>query len=1302
MNKKRKLLKIFLIPILIIGFVQGVLPFLILVWSGVRNSMEKNTIQMDSHTVENRQVVLENDMIEQWRPIYKESEMLSDALKNLLNDRDMEIDQFLGSKDAQLSYLENVFPELIDVVQYNSSSGIFLILANDKSVNSEASYNGFFVRDSDPQQKNSSYSDLLLERGSKKLSQTYSISLDSAWATEFSFAGNGNRASDDFFYKPYMAALNYSDEDTVNMGYWAKPFILEDQYVDNHSMITYSVPLEYDGTIYGVIGVEISVSYLTSYFSVKELDSDLNAGYAIMIGKGDNKYDAIAGKGALYEAVMRANDIVSFSQQNETDFYKVDNAKMGQQDIYAFIKPLSVYSGNVPYDDTDWVLCGFVTENSVYGMGRTVYERMLIAIFLDIVIATITIYLLIRYVTKPVYSLMESVRGGVEGIHEFKNSNILEIDELHDVVENLTDTQKQTEVQLLEEKERYRIAVESSQDMFFTFRRGDRILEIVNSKGNDGVWNCNEHPEFIDNENIYPDDRERLFNVIKNATRDVSIEFRFKLDANPEYTWVNLSASIMQDDNGKYDRIVGCVHNINQRKLLEEEQKNKQYYDTLTSFYRLNYGVEAIDKLKQEISDGVLIIIDVEDFTRIDEQYGLAFGDVIVEQLADLMVKQSEQSDLEKVIYIRAGADQLMMYMPFVDVIRARNITNMIKEKFGELTNEDYLQLRFKCGIAESSDEITVNDLVEHVKNALFIAKHKHEDVIIYDELSEEDRISGVDYSFREIAYFERIKQMSLSSLALNMFDKGGDINVILDILALKLKEQYNMENLVITRFDREYLVNGKVYDWKKCDNDEDDIVRLTENDYQAFMTECDMQIIKSVTENDMRSPAYGVFIDDTNCALFHMVDNGQYSGTIIFKGIKLELLYDDAERKRFDELGAIIQNRINLKTHDLSAQAKSDFLARMSHEIRTPMNGIIGMTEIALRDGQTEEKRVDCLKKIESSSNYLLGLLNDILDMSKIESGKMKIVEDRFNLSMLLNDLNPLLESKIADKNISFTSDIELIHDTFIGDELRLNQVLVNLLSNAVKYNLDGGNVKLTVKETDCGNGCSDIYFSVMDDGIGIAEDKQQLIFQSFEQADNSENARKQGTGLGLAISRRLIRMMKSDIEVESKLGEGSTFSFTIQLAYIDSDEDVIVDNDVKPDFSGKRILVVEDNALNMEIIHTILLDYGFEVDEAYNGQEAVTKMESSSPYYYDLVLMDIMMPVMNGLEATRAIRKLNRKDCATVPIVAMSANAFDDDVKLSLASGMVGHLSKPINVRKMEEMLINILIERKEQGER
>lgn len=1296
MKKKKSLWNIFLIPILIIVFVQGAVPFLTLIFSGIRSNMENAVIGLDSHTVENRKVVLENDMIEQWSSVYKESDSLSSALTKVLSNHQMDMQGFMGSGKVQEEYLETVFYDMVEVLQYNSTSGIFLVLGNDGDTDSEGEYKGFWVRDSDPQTKTASRTDLLMERGSKVLSQNMSISLDTSWHTDFHFQGNGKRDADDFFYQPYITAENYVDSRTSmkNLGYWSKPFILEDFYKDNHKMITYSAPLVYDKTVYGVLGIEVGVNDLTKFFQVKDLDSDLNAGFALVVDHGNGNYEGIAGEGALYDAVSRDGSDFVLEEPVQENLRLVQGAAIGKQQIYGLVSNLELYSRNVPYEDTQWALCGFVTEDSVYGLISDVYERILGAILGSALMAVILVYFLVQYATEPVYHLVESVRGGVKGIHGFQESGIQELDELHKVIENLTDTQMQTENQLLEEKERYRIAVESSQDAFFTYKCKEKLLEIVNSKGNDGVWDCGKHPEFLDNDSIHPADKAKLVNAVKSSDGVLDVDFRLQ-HANGEFQWVNLSGSITFDENKERSRVVGCIHNVHQHKLLEQAQKRKQIYDSITSFYRLGSGLEVVETLCRDDPEGVLVLLEIQQFSKIDERYGLIFGDIILEQFAGLLAKRFQEDGLNGGIYIRAGADQMLVWLPVCTTGPIVRSVQGLEKEFGALTDEKHLSLSLKCGIAVTGSRNSLSEALEQTKTALTAARHGKQEIMFYEELSTVEKACAVDVAFAEVASLERLKEMTLSSIALNLFDRDGDTSVVLDILALKLQEKYHLTDIVITHFNGEYMVNNLLYCWKTWEKKDgwDGMVHCSEKQYQHFVETQEMQQLLTSGESIWKEPLIQPFASGRNDIVFHMTDNGQYSGSIVFRDIDQDVLEKKEECKCLEEISAIIQNRLNLERHDLSAKAKSDFLARMSHEIRTPMNGIIGMTEIALKDGQTEERRIDCLRKIEYSSEYLLGLINDILDMSKIESGKMRLIEEKCNLMEMIQGLHPLLEAKLNENNIQYIADIQLKNHWFMADSLRLNQVLVNLLGNALKYSRPDGHVWLTVRETEEEKGFSNLYFQVRDDGIGIAPEKQQLIFRQFEQADNSENARKQGTGLGLAISRRIVRMMDSDIKLESEPGKGSSFSFNVKLQPVSGEKTTVTSQPEEISFPGKRILVVEDNELNMEIICTILENYGIKTEQAVNGKEAVRRMEESVPGYYDMIFMDIMMPEMDGLEATRTIRNLDREDCKKIPIYAMSANAFDEDVKRSLASGMNGHLSKPVNLQVLEKTLQKVL---------
>ena len=388
------------------------------------------------------------------------------------------------------------------------------------------------------------------------------------------------------------------------------------------------------------------------------------------------------------------------------------------------------------------------------------------------------------------------------------------------------------------------------------------------------------------------------------------------------------------------------------------------------------------------------------------------------------------------------------------------------------------------------------------------------------------------------------------------------------------------------------------------------------------------------------------------------------------------------------------------LKVAESASKAKSTFLSNMSHDIRTPMNAIIGFATLALDDIRDGKKVQDYLSKILSSSKHLLGLINDILDMSRIESGKVVLEEQETDLVTTLQELQSIMEGQAKERKLKLHVDYSNLRDRHVYcDKTRLNQVMFNLLANAVKFTSEGGSIWLTMSQLEPTYEVEDraIYeIRVKDTGIGIDKAFIKHIFEPFERERTSTVSKIQGTGLGMAITKNIVDMMGGTIEVESQKGVGTEFIIRLELR-LQAEAGVANEDGTKQhghaeggtEFAGKRLLLAEDNELNREIACMLLSKYGFVIDTAENGQEAVDLVAASAPGYYDLVLMDIQMPVMDGHEATRKIRSLENKVLAKVPVVAMTANAFDEDRKAAKECGMNGFISKPINMQEVVQAL-------------
>ena len=387
------------------------------------------------------------------------------------------------------------------------------------------------------------------------------------------------------------------------------------------------------------------------------------------------------------------------------------------------------------------------------------------------------------------------------------------------------------------------------------------------------------------------------------------------------------------------------------------------------------------------------------------------------------------------------------------------------------------------------------------------------------------------------------------------------------------------------------------------------------------------------------------------------------------------------------------------LQTAENANKAKTDFLSNMSHDIRTPMNAIIGMTSLIRHDAGNKDKVIEYADKIDISSQHLLGIINDVLDMSKIEAGKTVFKYTDFSILDFITKLNTIFHSQIDEKNQTLTIIKENIrHEWVNGDQVHLMQIFSNLVSNAVKYTQEGGKIHFLVEECETKSSVYAKYrFLVSDNGMGMSADFKDTIFDAFTRAESSMTNKIQGTGLGMAITKNLVEAMGGTIDVESELGQGSCFEVLIDLRiaedrFVSSAEQAEKDEPAGNVLKGMRFLCAEDNELNAEILMELLKIEGAECTICENGKRVLEAFEQSAPGDYDMILMDVQMPVMNGYEATKAIRRSSHELAKTIPIIAMTANAFSEDIQHSLAAGMNAHVSKPVEMKVLEKTIRSI----------
>ena len=397
------------------------------------------------------------------------------------------------------------------------------------------------------------------------------------------------------------------------------------------------------------------------------------------------------------------------------------------------------------------------------------------------------------------------------------------------------------------------------------------------------------------------------------------------------------------------------------------------------------------------------------------------------------------------------------------------------------------------------------------------------------------------------------------------------------------------------------------------------------------------------------------------------------------------------------DEIVKLNEELDKARSHaEASNAAKTSFLFNMSHDIRTPMNAIIGFTNLLRKHQEEVDKREDYLTKIESSSNVLLSIINNVLEMARIEKGTIVVDETEWSIEQFDDTIYSIFNEMMEDKGLNYTHQVDVQYNSILCDPTKLREVFINIISNAYKYTQPGGSVNMLITELPCEREGYALYrTTITDTGIGMSEDFLPHIFEEFSRENNTTDNKIEGTGLGMPIVKRLLELMGGSIEVQSQQGEGTTVTVTVPHRIVERK----VQNDRKSGvlddayFMGKRILLAEDNELNAEIAIEILREVGFDIEHALDGARCVEMLQQAATGYYDVILMDIQMPNMNGYEATQAIRQLPDDAKAHIPILAMTANAFEEDKREALRVGMNGHLAKPINVTELMKTLASVL---------
>lgn len=862
-----------------------------------------------------------------------------------------------------------------------------------------------------------------------------------------------------------------------------------------------------------------------------------------------------------------------------------------------------------------------------------------------------------------------------------------------------TDLKEQNN-RLMEERFRFLVAIESTKDIVFEYDYPTDTLTFYGDMTQYGPGSMNSRnekkvPEFLKRQlsrAVHPEDETSLRCFVLD-NRDYDVEARVLMNTSGEYIWSRITGTRIWDDAGMMTKLIGRVTSIQQEKEQELALAESRSRDQLTGMYIQDVGVKKVQSIllnKKPEETCCLMLLDMDNFAQLEKVEGRAFSNTILQEVADIIRQITGPDD----ILIRLGGDEFMMFILDCPKSRAVLLGQKIATEIKKLNTIGAQDLIVSASIGMCTTQVVREYVLLYrcAESTLNYAKQKKRGEAV-DYLDATNELgTTLTQIYPEVHLFNEIHEPGhpnedIVALALELLGKSKNLDDAIFLLLTRVGKRYNLDSISIIQIDAEYLTYSFRYQWTrhKADN------KLR---HSFYMTADEIAAFASAYDEDGLCEHYTISNQSAMKSILHTAvwNNGVLDSIMNFEVYTENRVWTHEERRLLSELSKIILPFIFKARADAVSQAKTDFLSRISHEIRTPMNAITGMSEIARSVLDQPEKIVQCLDKINLANSYLLGIINDVLDMSRIESGKMELYTSPISLSDLLEEVDTLIRPQAEAKKLELLIESVEISRKLLTDKMRLIQVLINLLGNAVKFTPEGGKVTLRVTLKEEKSDSAVLHFSVSDSGIGIAKEMQQKIFSSFEQADKNTASAYGGTGLGLPIADKLVQMLGGTLRVESDLDRGAEFFFTLAMTYCqDSGEDSgeKAHRETGHNIAGSRILLTEDNEMNREIAKTILEMNGCVVEEAVNGQQAVDMFAGHEPYYYSAILMDIRMPVMDGFEATKLIRLMERADSRSIPIIAMTANAFNDDMKKSIDNGMNAHLSKPIDVSMMIKSL-------------
>ena len=1256
------------IPLMFVMFIQAGIIVAALFTSGTTNDLNNNAVRMLETNVQTRGENLESLMVHYWSNISRFELDVEEAIDAFLTEHGITLDEFLGNRDREIELISNLAPSLISMLRATASTGAFMYFLCPGGFREDVHrLNGLYIRDFSPATQ--VHANLLFIRGYVDIARRYNIPHGGEWEEYFTFDPSKSNTWRGFAY-PQLAAALYPNAHSANLSFWNGPHHLTpDEPANAH--ITYTRPVRFGGRVVAIIGTEVQVTHLERLFPQRDLDYFEGSGYMLFrydSASSERVGDVFSITGAYMRRLLGGLDEVTIVGSAREHLQLIAE----EPEVHLVYFSMHLYNDASPFSGHRWVLAAMGTERAIFEITRRVTTVIIVGSAVACLLGGLFLFVTLRTVTSPVRSItnqLEKSKGDSLITHD---SNTYEIELLADTINDITRRRLHAEAQIREERQRYLMALESTTDTLIEYDIAkDTLSMFYFTKERNQELERKVFKDFdeMKHDLIHPEDRYNLFTAENNIIRAKASAFDHVRNVEPAdgYYWFAIRSIVFKDEAGNPLKIIGTARECTREKQQELYAIETSRLDPATRFFNLEIGLARVRTalIAERDQPYALHYVQIINFDHMELTYGLFFGAIFISNFANAISNLMENG-----FGVRINNDSFLIFDEGHNTIT----TAQIEEAFFELYNGEKADLAL----------------------GLVVDNYKDNPRPLTDDSWAEYPISIT---------VNPMERGNIENLTMELLERTPDVNSSIRILLGLIGRMFKLDKITIFTYDTGFGTDQTVHEWSRSGITQKSVAKIPPGEFSQFMSmlsakntlvlsgetkaDDDLRVLLGLAPGEQK----GVFCSTIN-------EDAAHIWRVLFISNDANRDWHPHDQDTLHSIVKIITAHMNIEKSRSASRAKSRFLSRISHEIRTPMNAIIGMANIAISAAKDDNHvRVDdCLDKIDVAAKYLLALINDVLEMSRIESGRLVKIEVKpFSLGKFVSEIEAIIRFSIESNQIVFDIISDFAHDKVVADEYRLKQVLINLLGNASKFTNPGGRVVFSICETESSDSWTKLHFSVQDNGIGIPPEMHSSVFNPFEQAETGLPHSQQGTGLGLSISRNIISAMDSSIELKSEAGKGSEFSFTLHLPLADETEEI--GSPPPPDeretqFGGKRVLIVDDVDINIEIVEYLMESLGFVTESALNGLEALNKYVAAPDHYYDVVLMDIQMPVMDGIEAARAIRGSTAKsDSQTIPIIALTANAFDNDSKLSAESGMNEHISKPINNNQLLEILIQLL---------